>query len=135
MPLQRQCTFYPRTQYDWINNGGHMYKNTTHQNIIMHYLEFIFLNCPAVMPPSLPLTFGCLSKFQIPFTRWWKTNLWMSSGIIYLSFYLLLKKKKKNVGILINYRLGCNNSHTFLHIHSCQTWTQIFTLPTVTHRS
>ena len=46
VPLQRQFTFYPRTQYDWINNGGHTYKNTTHQNIIMHYLESIFqLHC------------------------------------------------------------------------------------------
>ena len=51
-------------------NGGHMYKNTTHQNIIMPYLEFIFLNCAAVMPPTLPLTFRCLSTLQFPFT-WW----------------------------------------------------------------
>jgi len=30
MPVQRQFTSYPRTQYDRINNGGHTYKNTTH---------------------------------------------------------------------------------------------------------
>jgi len=52
-----------------------MYKKTTHQNIIMHYLELIFLNCPAVMALTLPLTFWCLSKFQFTFTRWWKTDL------------------------------------------------------------
>jgi len=23
MPVHRQSTFYPRTQYDWFNNGGH----------------------------------------------------------------------------------------------------------------
>ena len=72
MPVHRQFTFYPGTQCDWINNGGHMYKNTTHQNIIMHYLEFLFLSCTAVMPPTLPLTFRRLSKFQFPFTWWWK---------------------------------------------------------------
>ena len=53
-----------------IDNVGHMYKNTTHQNIKMHYLESIFLSCTAVMPPTLSLTFRCLSKFQFPFT-WW----------------------------------------------------------------
>ena len=91
MPVRRQFTFYPRSQHDWINNGGHMYKNTTHQNIIMHYLEFIFLNCTAVMPPFLPLTFWCLSKFQFTFTWWEKIDLLMSSYIIHLSFYLLKK--------------------------------------------
>ena len=39
MPVQRQFTFHPGTQYDWINNGDLTYKNTTHNNIIMHYLE------------------------------------------------------------------------------------------------
>ena len=68
MPVQRQFTFYQRNQYDWINNGGHTYKNTTHQNIITHYLACIFLNCTDDMPPTLPLTFWCLSKFQFPFT-------------------------------------------------------------------
>jgi len=29
------------------------YKNTTHQNITIHYLEFIFLNRTAVMPTWL----------------------------------------------------------------------------------
>ena len=91
MPVQRQFTFYPRTQYDWINNGGHTYKNTTHQNITMHYLEFIFLNCTAVMPPTLPLTFRCLSKFQFPFMWWWKIDLLMSSCIVHLAFCLLKK--------------------------------------------
>ena len=91
MPVQRQFTFYPRTQYDWINNRGHMYKNTTHQNIIRHYLQCIFLNCTAVMPPTLPLTFWCLSKFQFPFTWWWKIDFLLSSCIIHLSFYLLTK--------------------------------------------
>jgi len=70
MPVHKQFTFYPRAQYDWINYGGHMYKNTTYQNIIMNYLEFIFLNCAAVMSLTPPLTFWCLSKFQFPFT-WW----------------------------------------------------------------
>jgi len=107
-PIHRQFTFYPSTQYDWINNGGHTYKNTTHQNIIMNYLEFIFLNCTAVMPPTLPLTFWCLSKFQFPFTWWWKIDLLMSS---------------------------CNNSHMLLHVHNHQNWTQIITLPTVPHES
>ena len=92
MPVQRQFTFYPRTQCDWINNRGHTYKNTTHQHIIMHYLEFIFLNCTAVMPQTLPLTFQSLSNFQFPFTWWWKIDLLMSSCIIHLSFYLLKKK-------------------------------------------
>ena len=131
MPVQRQFTFYPRTQYDWINNGDHTYKNTTHHNIIMKYLEFIFLSCTAVMPPTLPLTFWCLSKFQSPFTWWRKIALLMSFCIVHLSFYLL----KKTVGILINYRLGCNNSHMFLHVHNHQTWTQTVTLPTVPHKS
>ena len=129
--------FYPRTQYDWINNAGHMYKNTTHQNITMHYLECIFLNCLAVMTPILPLTFRCLSKFRFPFKWWWKTDLWMSSCIIHLCFYLINKKinKKNPVGILINCRLDCNNSHMFLHVHNHQTWTQIITLPTVSHKT
>ena len=100
MSIQRQFTFYPRTHYDWINNVGRTYKNTTHHNIIMHYLEFIFLNCTAVMPPTLPLTVRCLSKFQFPFIWWWQIDLLMSSCIIHLSYYLL----KKTVGILINYR-------------------------------
>jgi len=86
MPVQRQFTFYPRTQCDWINNGGHTCKNTTHQNIIMHYLEFIFLSCTAVMPPTLPLTFQCLSKFQFPFTWRWKIYLLISSCILILQF-------------------------------------------------
>ena len=30
MPVHRQFTFHPRTQCDWINTGGHTYKNTTH---------------------------------------------------------------------------------------------------------
>ena len=132
MPVQRWYTFYPRTQYDWINNEGHIYKNTTHQNIITHYLEFIFLNCTAVMPPSLPLTLQCLSKFQFPFSWWWKTDLLMSSCIIHLPFYLLIKK---TVGILTNYRLGCNNSHMLLHVHNHQNWTEIVTLPTVPLKS
>jgi len=34
-----------------------MYKNTTHQNIILHYLEFIFLNCTAL----------CHQLFLLPF--------------------------------------------------------------------
>jgi len=92
MPVQRRYTFYPRTQYDLIKSGGHTYKNTTHQNIKRHYLEFIFLNCTAVMPPTLPLTFWSLSKFPFPFTWWWKTDLFMSFCIIHLSFYLLKKK-------------------------------------------
>jgi len=75
MPVQWQFTFYPRTQYDWINNGGHTYKNTTHQNITMHYLQFIFLNCTAVMPPTLPLTFRCLRKFQFTFT--WSLKIYL----------------------------------------------------------
>jgi hypothetical protein len=41
-------------------------KNNTHQNVIMHYLEMIFLNCTAVIPLTLPLTFQCLSSFQFP---------------------------------------------------------------------
>ena len=90
MPVQRQFTFYPRTPSDWINNGGHMYKNTTHQNIIMHYLEFIFLNCTAVMPPTLPLTFWRLSKFRFPVTWWWKFDLLMPACIV-----LFTKRKKK----------------------------------------
>ena len=124
MPVQRQFTFYPRTPCGWINIRDHMYKNTIHQNIIMHYLEFIFLNCTVVMPPTLPLTFRCLSKFQFPVTWWWKIDLLMSSCIIHLPFYLLLKK---TVGILINYRLGCNNSHIFLHVHNYHNWTHIVT--------
>jgi len=90
MPVQRQFTFYPRTQCDWINNGGHIYKNTTHQNIIMHYLVFIFLSCTALVPLTLPLTFRCLSKFQFSFTWCWKIDLLMSSCIIHLF------TKKKN---------------------------------------
>jgi len=141
MPVHRQLTFCPRTQYDWIKNGdhtckntthgNHTCKNTTHQNITMHYLEFIFLNCTAIMPPTLPLTFRCLSKLQFPFTWSWKIYHLMSSCFKQLSFYLL----KKNVGILINYWLCCNNSHMFLHVHNHQTWTQIVTLPTVFHKS
>ena len=127
MPVQRQFTFYPRTQYDWINSG-HTYKNTTYQNNIMHYLQFILLNCTAVMPKTLPLTFQCLSKFQFPFAWWWKIDLLISSCFVHLSYLL-----KKTVGILINYRLGCNKSHKFLHIHNHQTWTQIVTLPMVPH--
>jgi len=140
MPVQRQFTFYPRTLYDCINTAGHTYKNTTHQNIVMHYLQFIFLNCTAVMPPTLPLTFRCLNKFQFTFTWWGKIDCLMSPCIIHLHFCLL----KKNVGILINYRvgcnnshmlLGCNNSHMLLHVHSHQTWAQIVTVPTVPHKS
>ena len=122
MPVQRQFTFHQRTQYDWINNGGHTHKNTTHQNIIMYYLEFIFLNCTAVMPPTLPLTFQCLSKFQFPFTLGWKPDLLMSSCITHLSFYLLQKK-------LLEFQLTTglvNNIHMFLHVHKHQTWTQNF---------
>ena len=89
--LWRQFTFYMRTQNDWINNGGHMYKNTIHQNNIMDYLQFIFLNCTAFMPPALFLTVWCLSKFQFPFTWWWKLDLLMPSCITHLSY--LLKKK------------------------------------------
>ena len=74
MPVQKQFIFYPRTQWDWINNGGHTYKNTTHQNIIMHYLEFIFLTSTAVVPQTLPLAFRCLSNFQFSFTWWWKMD-------------------------------------------------------------
>ena len=96
MPVQRQLTFYPRTQYDWINNGDHTYKNTTHQNIIMHYLEFIFFNCTAVMPLTLPLTFWCHSRFQFPFKWWWNTDLLVSSCIIHVPFYLLKKKNSWN---------------------------------------
>ena len=95
MPVQRQFTVYPRNQQDWINNGGLTYKNTTHQNIIMHYLACIFLSCTAVMRLTLPLTFQCLSKFQFPFTWWWKIDPLMSSCILHLSFYLL----KKTFGI------------------------------------
>jgi len=129
MPVQRQFTFYPRNQYDWISNGGHTYKNTTHKNTVMHYLEFIFLNCTDAIPQILPLTFRCLSKFQFPFTWWRVIDLLMSSCIIHLSFYL----PKKNCWNLINYSDGCNNSHMFLQVHSHQTWTQIVTLPTVPH--
>jgi hypothetical protein len=39
-------------------------KNTTHQNVIMHYLELIFLNCTAVIPPTLPLTFDVSASFS-----------------------------------------------------------------------
>jgi len=89
MPVQRQFTFHPGIQYDWINTGGLTYKNTTHQNIIMHYLEFIFLKCTNVMSLTLPLTFQYPSKFQFSFTWWWKTDVLMSSCIIHLSLYLL----------------------------------------------
>ena len=90
MPVQRQFTFYPRTQYDWINNVGHMYKNTTHHNIVMHYLGFIFFSCTAIMPLTLPLNFRCFIKFQFPFTWCRNIQLLMSSCIIHLSFYLLI---------------------------------------------
>jgi hypothetical protein len=53
------------------------------------------------------------------------------SCIINSSLHLL----KTTVGILINYRLGCNSSHTLLHIHSNQTLTQIVSLPTVPLKS
>ena len=82
MPVQRQFTFHPGTQYDWINNEGLTYKNTTHENIVTHYLEFIFLNCTAVVLMTLPPTFRCHSKFQFPFTWWWENDLLMSSSII-----------------------------------------------------
>jgi hypothetical protein len=32
-------------------------KNTTHQNVVLHYLELIFLNSAAVIPPMFLLTF------------------------------------------------------------------------------
>jgi hypothetical protein len=38
--------------------------NTTHKNVIMHYLELIFLNCAAVIPLILPPTFEYLSSSQ-----------------------------------------------------------------------
>ena len=123
MAVQRQFTFCPKTWCEWINKGGHTYKNTTHQDSIMHYLEFIFLNCTAVMPLTLPLTFWCLGKFQFPFTWWWKTDCLMSCCIKCLSIYLLTKK----IGILINYRLDCT-SHMFLHAHNHQNWIQYVTL-------
>jgi len=147
MPLQRQFTFYPRNQYDCINNAGLTYKNTTHQNIIMHYLECIFLNCTDVMPLTLPLTFRCLSKFHFPLTWWWKIDPLMSPCTVHLmspctvhlmspctthlSFYLLLK----NCWNWINCRLGCNISHVSLPAHNHQTWIQIITLQTVPHKS
>ena len=73
-PAQKHFTFYSRTQYDWINNRSHKaYKNTTHQNVILHYLELIFLNSAAVIPSTLLLTFRCLRHFQLP---WWhKINI------------------------------------------------------------
>jgi len=131
MPVQRQLAFYPRTQYDWINNGDHTYKNTTHQNIIMHYLEFIFFSCTPVMPLTLPLTFQCLSKFSSHLYSGEKLTSWCHPVLYtYPSIYF----KKKTVGIIINYRPGCNNSHMFLHEHNHQTWTQVVTLPTVPHK-
>ena len=45
------------------------------RHLVYVTLEFIFLILTAVMPPSLPLTFRCLGKFQLPFTRWWKIDL------------------------------------------------------------
>ena len=110
MPVQRQFMFYPRTQCDWINSRGHTCKNTTHQNIIMHYPEFIFLKCTVGMPPTLPLTFRCLTKLQFPLTRWWKNGLLMSSCIIHLTFCL---QQKKPVGILINYNLAVTKAVCF----------------------
>jgi hypothetical protein len=98
-----QFTLYPRAQYDWINSGGHMYKNTTHQNVLMHYLGFIFFSCTAVTPLTLPPTFWCLGKFHFPLTWRWTIDLLMSYCIIHLSIYLL----KKNCW---NFN-GCNNSH------------------------
>jgi hypothetical protein len=38
--------------------------NTTHKNVIMHYLELIFLSCTAVIPLTLTLTFEHLSSSQ-----------------------------------------------------------------------
>jgi len=39
-------------------------KNTTYHNVKMCYLELMsFLNCTAVTPPALPLTFQCLGIF------------------------------------------------------------------------
>jgi len=88
-----------------------MYKNTTHHNIIMHYLEFIFFNCGAVMLLTLPL------------------------NVIQYYTLILLLTFKKTAGILMNYRIGCNNSQMFLHVHNHKTWTQTVTLKTVPHKS
>ena len=104
MPVQTQFTFSPRTQYDWIKNRGHTYKNTTHQNIIMHYLKFNFLKCTAVMPLRLFLLPSDVSVSFSSHLHGGKilTSL-MSSCIKHLSLYSL---KKKTVGTLINYGLG-----------------------------
>jgi len=42
-------------------------------------------------------------------------------SLYYILILLFTKKKKKAVGTLINYRLGCNNSRMFLHVHNRQT--------------
>jgi hypothetical protein len=93
-----QFTFYPMAQCDWINSGGHMYKNTTHQNVLMLYLGFNFCSRTTVAPLTLPPTFWRLSKFQFPLTWWWTIVLLMSYCTIHLSFYLF--EKKRTVGIL-----------------------------------
>ena len=111
MPVQRQSTFHQRTQYDWINNGGHTYKNTTHQNIIMHYLEFIFWTALLLCHRLFLLPFDVSVSFSSHLHGDEKLTYKMSTYIIHLSFYLL----KKTVGISINYRLGCNN----IHVSSC----------------
>ena len=103
-PVQRKFTFPTRTQYDWIKNRGHTYKNTTHQNIIMHYLKFIFLNCTAVMPPRIFfLPFDVSVGFSYHLHSGKILTSLMSSWIKHSSLYLL---KKKTAGILINYGLG-----------------------------
>jgi hypothetical protein len=64
--------------------------NTTHKNVIMCYLELIFLDFATVIPLILPLTFQHFSRSQ--FLRWWwKIDLLMSSSCatVYLSFHLL----------------------------------------------
>jgi len=58
-----------------------------------HTIILLSLSSSTVLPlpPTLPLTFCCLIKFQLPFIWWRNTDLLMASSIIHLSFYSLKK--------------------------------------------
>ena len=64
-PAQKHFTFYPRTQYDWINNGGHeMYEHHTPNCYnALPWADLPQLHC--CYSDSSPYLW-CLSKFQFP---------------------------------------------------------------------
>lgn len=123
-PARRHFTFHLKLCYVSGSIKATNSKNTTYQNVIMCYLDLIFLNCTAVLPLTVFLTFK----------SWFRLCMAVQNGPLHagLPLYAHPCIYWKTVGsLLITDSSVFSYFQHFSTVTNCQTWATIVTLPTV----